>query len=104
MSGVTDAQRIMTMNLVLRPLAAALVAIGLALPAALPARAQSFSPDQRGEIERIIREYLLSHPELLQEVMGELEKRQAVAEAEKHRAGVKEHAATIFSSPRHVNI
>jgi protein-disulfide isomerase len=92
------------MNLVLRALAAAFLAIGLALPAALPARAQSFSPDQRGEVERIIRDYLLSHPELLQEAMAELEKRQSLAEAEKHRAGVKEHAEIIFSSPRHVTI
>jgi protein-disulfide isomerase len=85
-------------------LAAALMAAAFALPAALPAQAQSFSPDQRGEIERVIREYLLSHPELLQEVMGELEKRQAVAEAEKHRAGVKQHAQIIFSSPRQVTL
>jgi len=88
----------------LHPLAAALFALLLALPAAAPARAQSFSADQRGEIERIIREYLLTHPELLQEVMGELEKRQATAEAEKHRAAVAEHSATIFTSPRQVTL
>jgi protein-disulfide isomerase len=85
-------------------LAAALLAIALALPAAAPAGAQSFSPDQRGEIERIIKDYLLKHPELLQEVMTELEKRQTAADAEKHRAGVKEHATTIFNSPRQVTL
>ena len=36
--------------------------------------------------------------------MAELEKRQAEAEVEKHRAAVKEHAATIFNSPRQVNL
>src|SRR5262245_36648286 len=92
------------MRLDLRPLAAALLAIALALPAAAPAGAQSFSSDQRGEIERIIKEYLLSHPELLQEVMNELEKRQTAADAEKHRAGVKEHATAIFNSPRQVTL
>jgi protein-disulfide isomerase len=92
------------MRLAFRPVAAALLAGIFALPAALPARAQSFSPDQRGEIERIMREYLLSHPELLQEVLAEMEKRQTLADAEKHRAGVKEHAATIFSSPRQVTL
>jgi protein-disulfide isomerase len=92
------------MRLDLRPLAAALLAIALALPAAAPAGAQSFSPDQRGEIERIIKDYLLKHPELLQEVMTELEKRQTAADAEKHRAGVKEHATTIFNSPRQVTL
>jgi protein-disulfide isomerase len=74
------------------------------VPAAAPARAQSFTGDQRGEIERIVREYLLSHPELLQEVMSELEKRQAVAEAEKHRTAVKQYSEVIFSSPRQVTL
>jgi protein-disulfide isomerase len=87
-----------------RPLAAALLAITLALPAAAPAGAQSFGADQRREIERIIREYLLSHPELLQEVMSELEKRQTAADAEKHRTAIKELAATIFNSPRQVTL
>jgi protein-disulfide isomerase len=92
------------MRLNLRPLAAALLGITLAVMAAAPGLAQSFSTDQRGEIERIIREYLLSHPELLQEVMSELEKRQTAADAEKHQAAVKELAATIFSSPRQVTL
>src|SRR5262249_61285635 len=87
-----------TMRFDPRPLAAAaLAALLIASPAAAPA--QSFSGDQRGEIERIVREYLLSHPELLQEVMTELEKRQAAAETEKHRAAVQEDNATICSLP-----
>ena len=92
------------MRLNLRPLAAALLGITLAVMAAAPGLAQSFSTDQRGEIERIIREYLLSHPELLQEVMSELEKRQTAADAAKHQAAVKELAATIFNSPRQVTL
>jgi len=92
------------MKLDLRPFAAALFAILIAVPAAAPARAQSFTGDQRGEIERIVREYLLSHPELLQEVMSELEKRQAVAEAEKHRTAVKQYSEVIFNSPRQVTL
>ena len=92
------------MRLELRPLAAALLAIALALPAAAPVGAQSFSPDQRGEIERIIREYLLKHPELLQEVMSELEKRQTAADAEKHRSAIKELSAAIFNSSRQVTL
>ena len=83
---------------------AALMAVPLLSSNAAPASAQSFSGEQRGEIERIVKEYLLSHPELLQDVMAELEKRQTLAEAEKHRAAVKEHSATIFSSPRQVTL
>jgi protein-disulfide isomerase len=92
------------MKLDLRSLAAALFAILITVPAAPPARAQSFTGDQRGEIEKIVKEYLLSHPELLQDVMNELEKRQTAAEAEKHRDAVKEHNATIFTSQRQVTL
>jgi protein-disulfide isomerase len=87
-----------------RPFAAALLALLVTLPAAAPARAQSFTGEQRSEIERIIKDYLMSHPELLQEVMNELEKRQAQAEAEKHRAAVADNSAAIFSSPRQVTL
>jgi protein-disulfide isomerase len=92
------------MNPGLQPFAAALCVALLAVPAATPAPAQSFNPEQRGEIERIVKDYLLKHPELLQEVMTELDRRQTLAEAEKHRAAVKQHSATIFNSPRQVTI
>jgi protein-disulfide isomerase len=90
----------------LRPLATAVLGVVLALPLALPAQAQtqSFSPAQRGEIETILRDYLMNHPELLQEVMAELDKRQNLADAEKHREGVKQHAQIIFSSPRQITL
>jgi protein-disulfide isomerase len=64
--------------------------------------AQSISSTQRGEIERIIREYLIKNPEVLQEAIAELEKKQAAAEAEKHKLAVKENAQTLFNSTRHV--
>src|ERR1043165_6620858 len=66
--------------------------------------AQGFCGPQRGEIERIVREYLLSHPEVLEEVSAELSKRQTVAEGQKHEAAVTKNAQTIFSSPRGVTI
>jgi len=72
----------------------------LALPHA--SRAEEFTAPQKSEIERIVREYLVVHPEVLQEAMTELEKRQTAAEAEKHKAAVKDHAQNLFSSPRQV--
>jgi protein-disulfide isomerase len=85
----------------LRLLAPALFA--LALCGTMPsASAQSFSDAQRGDIETIVRNYLLAHPEVLEEAMAELGKRQAAAEAEKHQAGVAANAETIFNSPRGV--
>jgi protein-disulfide isomerase len=77
-------------------------AMMLALPAATPTRAQTFSPDQRQEIEGIVKNYLLQHPEVMQDVMAELEKRQKAAETEKNRAAVADNNATIFSSPHQV--
>lgn len=79
----------------------ALAAGGFVLLGLVPAMAQ-ISASQRGEIERIIREYIISHPEVLQEAMMELEKRTAAAEAAKQQAAVKEHAKELFNSPRQV--
>ena len=85
----------------LRLLAPALFA--LALCGAPPAAsAQSFSDAQRGDIEKIIRSYLVSHPEVLEEAINELNKRQAAAEEQKHEASITENASKIFNSPRGV--
>ena len=89
------------MHPVLRSTAAALVLAGLAV---LPARAQSFSDAQRGEIERIIKEYLVAHPEVLQEAINELEKRQTAAETEKQVAGVRQHKEVLFNSSHQVTL
>jgi protein-disulfide isomerase len=69
---------------------------------AVPAGAQNFSEPQRTEIEKIIKDYLLAHPEVLQEAMAELEKKQQVAEAEKARSAIKNHSDALFNSPRQV--
>lgn len=70
--------------------------------AAVPAQAQTFSADQRAEIGNIIKDYLLAHPEVMQDVMAELDKRQQAAEAEKHRAAVVDNKATLFNSTHQV--
>jgi protein-disulfide isomerase len=84
-----------------RLLAPALFALALCA-APPPASAQSFSDGQRGDIETIVRDYLLAHPEVLEEAMAELSKRQTAAEAEKQKASVATNAETIFNSPRGV--
>jgi protein-disulfide isomerase len=81
-------------------LAACAVLLTASLPLAV--RAAEFSASQRGEIERIVREYLVAHPEVLQEAMNELEKRQTAAEDAKHASAVKAHAQMIFNSPNEV--
>jgi protein-disulfide isomerase len=89
--------------LALRFLAPALLALALC-GTPFTASAQSFSDTQRGDIETIVRNYLIAHPEVLEEAMAELNKRQAAAEAEKHEAGVSKHADAIFNSPRGVTL
>jgi protein-disulfide isomerase len=86
-----------------RFLAPALLALALGA-APLPASADSFSDTQRGDIENIVRNYLIAHPEVLEEAMTELSKRQSAAEAEKHEAGVAKNADAIFNSPRGVTL
>ncbi|MEA2882437.1 MAG: hypothetical protein QOH32_1693 [Bradyrhizobium sp.] len=87
----------------LRTFQSALLGLALCGAPAL-ASAQNFSEPQRGEIEKIVREYLLSHPEVLEEVSAELSKRQTAAEALKHETAVTTNAQAIFSSPRGVTI
>jgi protein-disulfide isomerase len=64
--------------------------------------AQSFTDTQRGDIETIVKNYLIAHPEVLEEAMAELNKRQAAADAAKHEASIAQNGDTIFNSPRGV--
>ncbi|WNV10242.1 DsbA family protein [Tardiphaga sp. 709] len=84
-----------------RFLACAALALALCGAPAV-ASAQTFNDAQRGEIQKIIKDYLITHPEILEEVSAELTKRQALAEAEKHQAAIAANANTIFNSPRGV--
>jgi protein-disulfide isomerase len=80
------------------------IALAATFALATPVFAQDFSPAQRGNIEKIIKEYLVEHPEVLQEAMAALEKKQAVAEAEKAKGAIKNHSEAIFNSPMQVNL
>jgi protein-disulfide isomerase len=63
---------------------------------------QEFSSAQTHEIENIVKNYLVQHPEVLQEVMEALDKRQKEADAEKARTTIKDNKATIFNSSHQV--
>jgi protein-disulfide isomerase len=68
----------------------------------LPVAAQEFSAPQKSEIERIIREYLVTHPEVLQEAIAELDKRQTAADLEKAKSAIADNSETLFNSSRQV--
>ena len=80
--------------------AACAALLTIAVPQA--SRADELSAGQRSEVERVVRDYLIAHPEVIQDAMAELDKRQTAADAEKHKVTIKENAQTIFSSPRQV--
>jgi protein-disulfide isomerase len=82
--------------------AGASVLVSLLLVAAAPAAEPSFSEPQKAEIGNIIRDYLVTHPEVLQEAIAELDKRQAAVDTEKAKAAVAANASTLFDSPRQV--
>src|ERR1700744_6299207 len=84
-----------------RLLAPALIALA-ALVAPKAASAQSFTDTQKSDIEAIVKNYLVSHPEVLEEAMNELSKRQAAAEDQKHQESIAKNSDTIFNSPRGV--
>lgn len=93
--------------MLLRRLIVAASAVALAvcvLAANRPSAAadETFSATQRSAIESIVRDYLLRNPELMQEVLAELEKRQSAAEAAKAKAAVKNNATALFNSPRQI--
>ncbi len=89
------------MPTMIRLAGAAAAAWMLFVPAA-PAAEQVFSEPQKSEIERILRDYIVSHPEVLQEAIAELEKRQGAADAEKAKAAVADNAEALFNSSRQV--
>jgi protein-disulfide isomerase len=61
-----------------------------------------FSVAQTRAIEDIVKNYLIQHPEVLQEAMEALDKRQKEADAEKARAIIKDNKTTIFNSSHQV--
>ena len=89
-------------NLMMSRLRQLALAATAALALTAPAAAQSFSPTQRTDIEKIVKSYLIAHPEVLQEALKALEQHQADAETAKHQAAVKQYSSAIFSSPRQV--
>ncbi len=93
-------KRVIHMSLISRfviPLAAALLAAS-----SVAAPAQTFSPEQQKQIESIVKQYLVAHPEVLQDAMAALDKQQKDTEAQQVRATITANNATLFNSPHQV--
>jgi len=67
--------------------------------AAAPAAASAFNAEQKSSIEKIVRDYMLSHPELLLEMQSAFEAKMQKEQDQKTKAMVAEYAKDIFRHP-----
>jgi len=82
----------------LRHLSLPILALGILLMGAVPpASAGDFSDPQKSDIESIVKAYLLAHPEVVVDALGEFEKRQKMAETEQAGQAIAENRAEILS-------
>lgn len=79
----------------LRTALAALTFLGLA---AAPLWAAP-NPEQRSEIEQIVRDYLLAHPEVIEEAMQALQAKREAEAATAQANAIEDNSALIFDSP-----
>lgn len=77
---------------------------GTATPAPAPepaklAEAAKFTPEQKQEIEQIIKSYLVANPEIFVEVQNALEAKMEKEQAEKLKVAIAENAREIYRQP-----
>lgn len=80
----------MRLNAFLRAAGTALI---LTPVAALPAAAEM----DRAEVEKIVREYLLANPEILNEMIAELQEREQMSASEKARTGIAQNKEALYN-------
>ncbi|WP_247872497.1 DsbA family protein [Azospirillum sp. TSO35-2] len=85
----------------LRSALLALPVAALALSAVTPARAQSasFDSSQKSAIEKIVRDYLMEHPEVILQAVDAMQERQKTAEAERARQALTENRQDLTRNP-----
>jgi len=78
--------------------------VGWAVLPVAPVAADEFTPAQKQELGDFIRDYLVSHPEVLRDAIVALDKHdKEVARAEREKA-VSDRAGPLFSSPFQANV
>ncbi len=89
----------------LRGLKPAVAAMAWLACLAAPAIGQpaAFTSEQRDAIEQVVKQYLVRNPEVLQEAIAELEKRQADAQRKAQAAALAETRGALMTSP-HGNV
>jgi protein-disulfide isomerase len=82
----------------LTPLRAAAILGALAVAPAAMAQNAVFNEQQKQAIGEVVKDYLLKNPEVLTEVISELEKRQAQAQQASQAGAVKETQQTLLNA------
>lgn len=77
---------------------AALAGLGLVAAFILPVEAET-TAEEKQEIERIVRDYILSHPEIIEEALIALEEKRREEQAAQQQAAIAELKDQIFDSP-----
>ena len=80
--------------------AAGALVLGLALAA--PAHASQFTPEQRGEIEAIVKDYIIRNPEIIREALIALDRLSKQEEDRLRAQAVAELAPQLFRSEHQV--
>ena len=73
-----------------------------ATPAPMSSSADGLTPAQRAEVEGVVKDYLMAHPEVIKDAMDELQRRQDAAAAEQQVSAINDNSSTLFSSKRQV--
>jgi protein-disulfide isomerase len=71
---------------------------------AAPVRAEPADDAKRSEFERMLKEYIGEHPEMIQDALDLLASRKAAAKAEQQKAAIKANGRELFSSKRQVTL
>ena len=74
---------------------AALAMLAAAVPAAL-AQSPPLSDPQKKAVEQIVRDYLIANPEIIQEAIVELERRQQEAQKTAQKSALQTERATLL--------
>jgi protein-disulfide isomerase len=86
--------------MILRPLRTLALGLALLAPLTLAASAaDEFSADQQRAIEKIVREYLVGHPEVLMEALQAAEEKMNAEQEGRSKAALAERRKEIFEDP-----
>lgn len=72
------------------------LALGFAGLTLLPACAQGGSGTDKAEVEKIVREYILANPEIIEEALVALTEKERVAQASATKAAISDNASALY--------